>query len=131
MKLQAIRMQNYQERKRLQRRMTLYQATPSSKPEIKQSVMNKAEEGKPIDDRPDKLEVEKKNAPSSPTAIPPPMSPPPQLDPEDRKRKIAALKVISLPPSISYSRSLNLTYSLCLRYPGSSRPAGWSYETKV
>ena len=30
---------------------------------------------------------------SSPTAIPPPISPPPKLDPEDRRRKIAALKV--------------------------------------
>ena len=39
----------------------------------------------------DKAEVERSNAPSS--VIPPPMSPPPQLDPEDRRRKIAALKV--------------------------------------
>ena len=83
-KLQAIRLQNYQERKRIQQRMILYQAPPSSKP--------KEEVGKPKVDKSgeDRLEAEKLNAPA---AIPPPTSPPPQLDPEERRRKIAALKV--------------------------------------
>ena len=103
MKLQAIRLQNYQERKRIQQRMMLYQAPSYNKQEVKQPAPVASKVEKPRADRPgeDKVEGEKLSPPSS--AIPPPTSPPPQLDPEERKRKIAALKV-----TLSLSSSLSL-----------------------
>ena len=87
MKLQAIRQQNYRERKRIQQRLKLYNAPDQSKSEVTKPEVERSK----VDE---KSEADKLNA-SPPSAIPPPTSPPPQLDPEDRRRKIAALKVQS------------------------------------
>lgn len=92
-KLRAIRQQNYQERKRIQQRLKLYEASEQSRPTAegvaKQTVIVKKSK---VGEIKSEEGLEKFDA-SSPSAIPPPISPPPKLDPEDRRRKIAALKV--------------------------------------
>ena len=86
-KLQAIRLQNYQERKRILQRVKLYQAPAENVPEV---TKPEVEWHGRVDEKSD---VSEKLSASPPSAITPPTSPPPKLDPEDRRRKIAALKV--------------------------------------